>query len=94
MPIFKRSTLGIIHGGLYIRTYSGGYEIYGIDKEERKVVISKRKDLNDAIADGTRAAQIIADIKKRPIPLDILSERIEEIHRVQKPAPECSNEGC
>jgi hypothetical protein len=79
MPNFKRSSLGlIIEDLLYLTASERGYEAFGKTKEGTKMVISfRRKDLDGVIADAAKAAKIIANMRKREVRLDFLSERIE-----------------
>jgi len=79
--LFKRSTLGIIvEMVLYLKPYANGYEVFGMDKEGRKVIIVRRKDLELCMADAANGAQFLANFKKKTVQLNILSERVEEFY--------------
>lgn len=78
MSSFRRSILGMIADGmLYVRASEKGYEVFGKDSVDRNVVIARRRDLDGAVADGSKAARILAGMKQRTVQLDILSERFE-----------------
>ncbi len=79
MSNFKRSSLGVITEDIvYLTASEKGYEAFGKTTEGSKMVISfRRKDLDGVIADAAKAAQLIANMRKREVRLDFLSERIE-----------------
>ena len=81
MAKFRRSTLGhIVEMVLYLKTYANGYEVFGMDKEGRKVVLVRRKELEACVADAANGAQVLANFRKKTVQLDILSERVEEFY--------------
>ena len=79
MTNFKRGSLGlIIEDIVYLTASERGYEAFGKTKEGGKMVISfRRTDLDGVIADAARAAQLMANMRKREVRLNILSERTE-----------------
>jgi hypothetical protein len=81
MAKIKRSTLGTIaEMFLYLNACAKGFEMFGMDKVGRKVVLVRRKELEDCLADATSVAQDLANFRKKTVRLDIQSERVEEFY--------------
>ncbi|HBG05474.1 MAG: hypothetical protein A2075_20970 [Geobacteraceae bacterium GWC2_58_44] len=83
MANFKRSTLGLIHEMvLCLTTSTKGFEVFGMDRVGRKVVLVRRKKLEACMADAALMAQALANFRKKTVRLDIQSERVDEFHPV------------
>jgi len=81
MAKLKRSTLGIIaEMVLDLKACPNGFEVFGMDKVGRKVILVRRKELEPCIADAARVAQALANFRKKTVQLDVQSERVEEFH--------------
>lgn len=81
MAKIKRSTLGVIaEMVLYLKAGARGFEVYGVDKVGRKVVLIRRKELEPCVADAASAAQALANFRKKTAQLDIQSGRVEEFN--------------
>lgn len=78
MARFKRGVLGMIVGDLSVRPGKSNYEIVGRDSVGRDVVITRRKVLALAVADGAAAAQMLADMKGVVIRLESPQESFGE----------------
>ncbi len=90
MAKLKRSTLGIIaEMVLYLKTCTNGFEVFGMDKVGRKVVLVRRKELEACVADAASVAQVLANFRKKTVQLDIQSERVAEFYPENK-EPEMS----
>ncbi|HEY6873646.1 MAG TPA: hypothetical protein VI298_13070 [Geobacteraceae bacterium] len=81
MAKFKRSTLGLIaEMVLHLKACANGFEVFGMDRVGRKVVLVRRKDPEACLVDAASAAQALADFRNKTVQLDIQSERIEEFY--------------
>lgn len=81
MATIKRSTLGnIAEMVLYLNACANGFEVFGMDKVGRKVVLVRRKEVEACLADAASMAQGLANFRKKTVQLDIQSERVEEFH--------------
>lgn len=86
MAKIRRGTLGLIaEMVLYLNASAKGFEVFGTDKEGRKVVLVRRKELEACMVDAASVAQELADFRKKTVQLDIQSERVEEFHPVPLP---------
>lgn len=79
MANIKRSTLGTIaEMVLHLEACAKGFEVFGLDKLGRKVVLVRRTELEACVADATGASQVLANFRKKTVQLKIQSERVEE----------------
>jgi hypothetical protein len=81
MAQLKRSTLGVVaEMVLFLRDCRHGFEVFGMDKVGRKVILVCRKELENCLVDAADVAQALANFRKKTVKLDIQSERVEEYH--------------
>lgn len=79
MAKVKRSILGTLVGTtIHIEPYQKGFEVFGYDKLGRKVVLVRRTELEPLLQDGADVAQCLADFAKKPVTLQVQSERTQE----------------
>jgi len=79
MAKIKRGILGsIAEMVLYLEPSAKSFEVYGIDKIGRKVVLVRRIELEPCLVDAADAAQLLANFRKKTVQLHIESERVEE----------------
>ena len=75
MAKVKRSVLGCIaEMVLFVKASPKGFEIFGLDKLGRKVVFSRRTELDKCVADAADTAQQLANFRKKVVRLEVESE--------------------
>lgn len=79
MANLKRGTLGLIaEMVLHLDSNPKGFEVFGYDKIGRKVVLTRRKELEACLVDAATTAQALANFRQKTVQLHIQSERVEE----------------
>lgn len=79
MAKVKRSILGtLVEMVVHVEPYQKGFQVFGYDKLGRKVVLARRTELEPLIQDGAEVAQCLADFAKKPVTLQVQSDRSEE----------------
>lgn len=79
MAKIKRGVLGtLVEMIIHIGPYPKGFEVFGHDKLGRKVVLARRTELEPILLEGAQAAQCLADFARKPVTLQVQSERTEE----------------
>lgn len=79
MANVKRSVLGsIVEMVLYLQPSAKGFEVFGVDRVGRKVILARHTDREACIADAASAAQVLANFRKKPVRLEVETEGTQE----------------